>query len=150
MKIKFSLLLILYSSICNILKAQDSALIVFKNKMIFLPNFQSECRSILNDSLHIECLFGIGKEKYFYIKQNIQDSLVIEAGQLNLYSIADNFYLLREGVWTIESEAKKILFSNSGKKGIIEEMEVDMSPENYEGFDKRKNRPIRRASKKNY
>ena len=138
----FIIILFIY---CEDVIGQDSVMIVFKNVKIILPKSQPGYRSVIQDSKYLETIFDIGKGRYFYIKQNAQDSLVVEAGQLHLYSISNVSYLLREGIWSLESESKKVLFSNFGEMGLIEEVEVDTSPVMYNGVDKKRKKPIRRA-----
>lgn len=142
---KITSLFIVLLIFCEGVDGQDSVMIAFKNVKIILPKSEYGSRTVLQDSKYVETIFDIGSRRYFYIKQNAQDSLVVEAGQLHLYSISNLSYLLREGVWSLESESKNVLYSNLGEKGLIEEIQVDTSPVIYGGFDKKRKKPIRRA-----
>ncbi|OQP58938.1 hypothetical protein A3860_06860 [Niastella vici] len=149
MKKQLSILLFVTSFSANI-KAQDSTSLFFEQRKIILPNCKSSCRITLYDSLFFVTIIDIGKSKYFYIKQRIQDTLTIESGQLGLYNISNNSFLLREGIWALEGISEKVLFDNFGKLGILDEVKVQLKSEMYEGFEKRKKKTIRRASKKSY
>lgn len=142
------LLFVLTFSINTI--GQDSTSLFFKNRKVILPSCQSSCRITVFDSLFFETIIDIGKSKYFYIKQRIQDTLTIESGQLGLYNISNNSFLLREGIWALEGISEKVLFDNFGKLGILDEVKVQLQSEMYEGFEKRRRKTIRRASKNSY
>ena len=66
------------------------------------------------------------------IKQSCKDGLTIESGQLGVYNIKGRLYLLREGYWVLEKSKEKALFHNLGKKGLVEENQVDLDPFEYD------------------
>jgi hypothetical protein len=139
MKISFFCLLFLILFAPNKSSGQDSVRLVFKKLKIILPNHHESALLKLQDSSYFETIIDIDKGKFFYIKQQIRDTLTVESGQLALYNISNKFYLLREGIWTLEASSDKVLFRNLGKKGLLEEVRVHFQPFEYEGFDKKKN-----------
>lgn len=131
-----ALLIILFTS--KGVNGQDSVYLFLKKEKFFLPLNQEPFRIKFRDSLYIETIISLEKDKYFYLKQQIKDTLTVEAGQLELYKISNKFYLLRKGNWILEESPEKILFGNLGKIGFVEEIRIDPQPDIYEGDNNRK------------
>jgi|ERR1700730_11298401 len=117
---------------------QDSARLFFKKAEFIVPINQESFKFEFHDSTYLETVLNIGNGKFFYVKQRKKDTLAVESGQLMLYKIANKFYLLREGIWVLENSPEKVLFKNLGKKGLLDEMQVQLQPFEYGGFEKPK------------
>lgn len=147
MKIYISLLLL--SFIYNGY-AQSTAHLLFKKSDIELSETVGCSVSKIIDSMYIQTIVKMEQGKYFYFKQTIRDTLVVESGQLNLYVISGKNYLLRNGFWLLEDSLKKVLFGNLGKRNWLEEIKISQDQMQFGDFNKpEKTKKTRSVKSKN-
>jgi hypothetical protein len=98
MKMKVFCLLLPILLTAKISSSQDSVQVVFKKLKIILPNEHELFQLNPEDSSCFATIIKINTGKYFYIKQQITDTLTIESGQLGLYEISNKLPITRRNL----------------------------------------------------
>jgi len=121
--------------------SQDTATayLYFKSEKISLWRELGNERKVVVDSCANDTIVDVGGSKFFYLRRSAKDSMLIESGQLGLYTVNHKLYLLREGFWLVEDSEEKILFKNSGDSGLlIDEEIISSAPVWYDGGSQKK------------